>query len=161
MKKKNILSLFLLAIITILGSCSSDKESGEIKNQITFDALPLQSQKFIKDYFQGERNVNTITKDMISTVIIYKVITVDGFEIIFNNRGYWQEIDAPSGSVIPMQILPEPIVQTLNYSYHGYGVVECNTEGENYHVVLSDDQGEDGIEIMFNQSGEILSTSQN
>lgn len=149
------ISFFLLALA--MSSCSSNDDN-EIKTLIDYDSLPSISQKFIEEYFGGQENVAKIEKDTDQNIVIYEVETKDGYELVFNTMGYWQEVDAPSGKTIPVSFLPEPIQQQLSYQYHGYGVVEVNTTGENYHLVLSNNQGGESIELLFNQSGEIIDT---
>lgn len=154
--KKNILySLTFIIMIVSLISCSSEREN-EIENLISYEELPLISQSFLEKYFGGKESIEKIEKENQNGITIYEVDLKNGYEIVFNSSGYWQEIYAPNGETIPMSILPEPIAQTLNLQYHGYGVIEINTTGENYHVVLSNNQGGESIELLFNQSGEIL-----
>ena len=158
MKKILPFALLLLLFLPFI-SCFDDKEN-EIETLVTYNDLPAIAQKFLSDYFGGKDNVSKIEKDSEENVIFYEVDLKDGFEIVFNEAGYWQEIDAPYGSVIPTSILPEPIQQTLSERFHGYGVIEINTTGENYHLVLSDNQGGASLDLTFNQSGEIISTGE-
>lgn len=155
MKQKFVLYLSLMFILSGLFSCNAD-DNKEVENQITFEALPSVAQKFITDYFGGKENVEKVVEDFESDLILYDVETKDGYEIVFNAAGYWQEIDAPDNKTIPTSILPEPIAQTLYNQYRGYGVVAVNTAGENYHIVLSNNQGGESIGMTLNQSGEIL-----
>lgn len=160
MKKINFLPLSVLMMCLFLFSCSSDDEK-ELETLIGFNDLPIISQTFLNQYFGGADNVAKVEKDEEQQITLYEVDTKDGYELVFNSSGYWQEIDAPSGKTINPEILPEPIVATLNNQYHGYGVIEINTTGENYHLELSNNQGGGSIELIFNQSGEILWSSMN
>ena len=159
MKKSFIITLSLMILGLGFYSCS-DKDENEVENLISYSELPEEAQKFLSTYFRGEENVLKVEENIENSGTLYEVNTKDGFEIVFNARGYWQEIDAPSGKTIPVSVLPEPIRQTLSYQYHGYGVVEVNTTGENYHLVLSNNQGGDSLDLTFNQSGEIVSTGE-
>ena len=159
MKKYLLFSFILLAGLFSLGSCSDDK-TDEIENIIPAEELPEKAQKFLYTYFH-EYEIIKVEKETVQDLVIYDVELQDGYEVIFNAQGDWQEVDAPYGKTIPTGFIPEPILQTLNYSYNGYGIAEINTEGENYHIQLSNNQGGDSIELVFNQSGEIIYTSQN
>ena len=160
MKRTSFFSIALLLISMCLFSCNSDDEK-EVETIVTYEELPERAQQFIKSYFNGEDNIDKIVKNEDGSVPIFEVDTKDGYEIVFNQMGFWQEIVAPAYKTIPVSILPEPIQQTLSYQYHGYGIIVVNTEGENYHIVLSNNQGGDSIGLTFNQSGEIVSTDQN
>lgn len=150
--------LSLLSVIFLVGfvtSCSDNDEG--VQFTVTFGDLPQTAQDLLNKYFQGEGNVEKVELDEDSDVLIYEVETKDGFEIVFNSRGEWQQIDAPDDKTVPDALIPEQILVTLNERYNGYGVIEINTVGENYHVVLNDMQGGASIERILNQSGEILS----
>lgn len=157
MKRRLFYLIGVLVFSLSMFSCSSE-ETNEVENVIPYSELPTGAQNFLSNNFGGSSNVAKVEKVADTDIVIYNVETKDGYEIVFNSGGFWQQIDAPEGKSVPMGILPEPIVATLNYQYHGYGVVEVNTEGENYHLVLSNNQGGDSIELTFNQSGEIVST---
>lgn len=161
MKKSyfKLLSVFLLTfgVLSSIISCSNDNEK-ELESIIAFGELPSDAQKLINDYFGGKENISKIEKQTSDNLIIYVVETADGYEIVFNQTGEWQQIVAPYNKTVPSGLIPEPIMQTLSVQYHGYGINEINTTGQNYHIVLSDNQGGSSIELIFNQSGEILST---
>lgn len=154
--------IFLVTLFAFLViSCNDDYgRSSESENIITYEDLPEKAREFLTEYFDGKDNVSQVEKETINDIIIFHVDLNDGYYIVFNAGGYWQEIDAPEGKTIPAAIIPQPIRQTLNERYFGYGVVVINTEGENYHIVLGNMQGGVSIDLLFNQSGEILNTGE-
>lgn len=160
MKKIYALTIACLLIYPLFFySCSDDKEN-EPETEISKDQLPEKALTFLKKYFK-DYEILKVEKEMAGETVIYEVDLQDGYEVVFNSEGDWQQVDAPYGKTIPTGFIPEPIMQTLNYQYNGYGVAEINTMGQNYHIVLSNNQGGDSIELIFNQSGEIISIGGN
>lgn len=154
---KLIASLLLLLGTTAFVACSNDDDIDETETVIGFNELPMAAQTFLNTHFKGI-DAYKIEKVTQVNVVLYDVELVNGFGIVFNSSGEWQEVDAPDGQTVPMAIIPEPIQATLNEQYPGYGVVEINTTGQNYHVELSNNQGGSSIDLIFNQSGEIIAT---
>lgn len=159
--KKYLYSILAATLSVMMLPACSDDDTNEVETVVTYESLPQIAQKFLSDYFGGKQNVSKIEQETDNDVMVYDVDLKDGFEIVFNSEGYWQEIDAPMNSSVPMEVIPEQIAQTLNQQYPDYGVSEINTAGQNYHVELSNNQGGVSIELMLNQSGEIISTSMN
>lgn len=158
--KKTYLRLFgalilLLGLTTTFVSCSSDDDNME--TIVKVKDLPEEAQTFLNTYFKGIE-VQSVEKIMNGNVAVYEVNLSNGFEIVFNSEGEWQEVDAPDNLSVPMEIIPEQIRATLNEQYPGYGVSEINTSGQNYVVELSNNQGGPSINLVFNQAGEIVDT---
>lgn len=157
--KRYLLFLSALILVALNFTSCSNKDDNEVENVISVDDLPSKAISFLNSYFRGYEIIK-VEKDVEGSVTFYEVDLQDGYEVVFNSDGDWQEVDAPYGKSIPTGFVPEPILQTLDYQYNGYGITEINKEGENYHIVLSNNQGGDSIDLIFNQSGEIIDTSQ-
>lgn len=160
--KKNLLK-YLLIVISFVGSTSlvscSDDNKDETEYTIQINDLPIAAQDFLSLYFKGE-TAEKIEKEIDGNVTVFVVELSNGFEIVFNTEGEWQEVEAPYGMTVPTAIIPEQVAETLKQQYQGYGINEINTTGEGWKVELSDNQGGYGIDIWFNMSGEIIQTSQ-
>ena len=162
--KKHLLLILALVTLMALPFSSCNGEDDEVENVISENELPSAALDFLDKHF----NEVAITKVVMITgsVTVYQVELENGFEVVFNTKGEWQEVDAPYYMTVPQAIIPEPVMQTLNREFSGYGVVEINTTGEGWKVELSTGlngshiPGEPGIDIWFNMSGEILQTSQ-
>lgn len=157
--KKYLSIILLLFLFGFATSCSSDNEG--IENTVEYSDLPVAAQELINKYFGGEENVEKVEEDQEKGITIFEVDLKDGYELVFNSMGVWQQISAPYSMTVPNDLIPEQVMQTLNDQFHGYGVIEINREGQNFHVLLSDNQGGPSIDLIFNQSGEILSNSMN
>lgn len=160
MKKICCQILFVVSLFGGLGcmsACSEDNQN-EIESAITLSDLPQSAQSFLMKYF-SDTKVSKIEEELDGNVNVYVVNLENGYEVVFNSQGEWQEVDAPNNMEVPAGILPEPVARTLKEQYPGFGVLEINTTGKGWKVQLSDNQGGPGIDIWFNMSGEILSTS--
>ena len=155
---KILAASFILLSVGTFTSCKDD-DTHEVETTITVNDLPTAAQAFLKKYFP-EYSVQKIIKNIEENVTIYEVSLEDGDEVDFDALGEWIQVNSEYGKTIPTGFIPEPIIQTLDYQYNGYGIAEINTSGQNYHLVLSNNQGGDSIELVFNQSGEIIPGNQ-
>ena len=154
---KKYLSVFLILILCSVTfvSCSDKDEPKEESTLIKLGDLPATAQQFLNQYF-WDKTIYKIDKMVYTDMIIYSVYFED-MQINFNEEGIWQQIYGHTGVAIPVVVLPEPIQVTLKERYNGFGVNQITREGQNFVVVLTNNQGEDGIRLTFNQSGEIIS----
>ena len=153
MKKTLLICLSFILIVCSFSSCSDD-EPKDNESSIEFNSLPSTAQEFIKKYFKNQ-NIVKIEKNEYASATIYSVY-LDDVQIDFKEDGEWQQVDAHYGKTIPFTILPEPVQATLNERYPGFGVNQITREGQNFYVVLTNNQGGDSINLTFNQSGEII-----
>ena len=151
--KRNYLNLFLSFCLLVTGataftSCSDD--DNEITYLISLSELPQDAQTFLATYFPNE-NAAKVEKQSIGDIIMYQVEMDNGFEIMFNSKGDWQEVDAPDGKTLPVGIAPEAIQNYVDTNYPDYGINEINKTGNGYNVELVS-----GPELEFNLLGEFV-----
>lgn len=158
LSKYTLFLIFCVAALCLpLGACSND-DVNESQTEITYNDLPSAAIQFLRQYFRGEE----VVKVSLLTGKDFTVYTVEleNCSIDFNEEGEWQQIDAKYGETIPGAVLPEPVQATLQQRYPGFGVNQITKQGQNYIVVLTNNQGGDSLRLEFDQSGEILNTSQ-
>ncbi|MCH5226699.1 MAG: PepSY-like domain-containing protein [Muribaculaceae bacterium] len=152
---KFIATLFLVTGFLSFTSCSNDDDGiKETDTTVTQDQLPEKAKEFISEFFY-DYEIKSIQKKTIDSVVLYEVEFTNDYDIIFNSLGDWTEMEAPTGMTLPSGAIPEPVRATLDAQYPGYGVNEINTTGQGYYVQLVNDQGENGLGLYFNESGEI------
>lgn len=155
--------LFLLTIFFVgidsLASCSDDKPD-DVETSIKFNDLPQKAQNFLDMYFMRDYTITRIDKETEGDITVFEVYLDSAYEIVFNSEGDWQQIEAYMGYTVPMEVIPQPVADTLKAQYPFYGVNEINTTGDGWKVELSNNQNGPGIDIWFNMSGEIIKTSQ-
>lgn len=151
--KKNYMKLFLAGLMILAGfsfsSCNGDDDN-EIENSVLIKDLPAEAQTFLNSFFPGI-GLKKAEKQQIQTVVMYEVELENGFDIMFNSEGVWQEVDAPEGKTIPSGIAPQPIEEYVNQNYSDYGINEINKTGNGYNVEVNN-----GPELEFNQLGEFV-----
>lgn len=153
MKKKqkiflSLLSLLIINLLTFWGCSGSDNYADE--NSISYEQLPSLAQDFLKTYYK-DVSISTIEMDEEDNMIIYEVKMNNGDEIIFNEKGEWEQVDAPDGETIPTGFIMEEILEYLNLNYQGYGINEINKTGYGYKVELVTE-----LDLMFNELGQFI-----
>lgn len=146
-----VLTIMLVALfggLTII-SCSDDNDNG-VESTLTYDDLPTDAKSFLNKFFY-EYEITKIESYSEKDITVYEVYLQDGYEVVFNETGEWQQVVAPYKETIPYGIVPEVIQQYLDYNYSGYGVTQINTTGQGYKVELVT-----GLNLYFNMSGEVI-----
>lgn len=159
MKKSIFLPVAVLMIFSLWFVSCSDETPNEVESNVTLEDLPSSAQSFLKKYFDGY-SVEKIIKDVEDDITIYQVDLQEGYQVVFNGEGEWQQVEAPYGKTIPTGFIPQQVLATLNQRFPGYGINIINTTGEGYKVELSDNQGGPSIDIFFDMSGEITGIDQ-
>lgn len=149
---KKLFLYFSLLLFTGMSFVSCNDEDQGIQNQISEQDLPEAAQNFLKMYFFNYPFVKG-EKDTDGGVVVYEVELEGGYEIVFNSKGDWQQVEAPGdGFIDNISFLPEVIQQFLYNNYRGYNVHEANYTGVGYKVQLIN-QGQ-RTNLYFNESGE-------
>lgn len=140
---KKILSLLVLALIAIQFSSAKDVIT---KDQ---SQLPLPARNFINHHFANVQIAQIkIDKDMMEPTN-YEVTLTDGTEIDFDSKGYWEEVSAKQGHMVPAGIIPAFATDYLNaHNYGTQGVRKIERDRKGYEVELTT-----GVSFKFNQKG--------
>lgn len=152
MKKINLSVVFPLSILLISLSlfCGCDSKEDEEETIITLSNLPSEARNFLNSYYKGIE-VSKIEKDLDEGVVIYEVLLKNGHEVVFNEKGEWEQVDAPSGESIPTGFIPLSILEYLDENFAGYGINEINKTGYGYKVELITE-----LDLMFNEIGQYI-----
>ena len=107
MKKLLLLSI---AILTLTLSAQKSWKTVNPVEQISIRSnhLPINAQTFINTLFPSIA-IKSAIRNIADNE--YDVTMTNGYEIIFDNKGYWLEIDAPDNVMFPCGII-EQIVET-------------------------------------------------
>lgn len=154
MKKYRLFYGMILVLPLMFGlmatGCDNDDYNDNVEKSVSFSQLPDEAQSFIKEYFPDDEMEKGV-KDIEDGVTIYEVTLKSGVEIDFNEKGIWQQVDAPYGMTLPEGFILEPIIDYLNVNYQGYGINEINRSGLGFKVELIT-----GLELLFDQIGDFV-----
>ena len=155
--KKNYLKLLLAGLLVFGGmntfiSCSDENE--EVEYLISLNELPTKAQVFLNQFFPNEK-ASRVERQSIGKVIMYEVDLDNGFDIMFDSQGEWQQVEAPDGKYVPSGIAPSAVEEYVNKNYPDYGIEEINKTGNGYQVEIQ------GVTLEFNELGECTNTIDN
>lgn len=139
---KKILSLFVLAIVTLQFAFAGDVITKDV-NQ-----LPAPARKFISQYFaKSPVSQIKIENDMLESKK-YDVKLSNGTEIEFDSKGNWKEVDAKKGHV-PAALIPGFVNSYLKANkFTNEYVTKIERDRKGYEVKLNN-----GISFKFDNQG--------
>lgn len=140
---KRLMTLtFCLFLLTNITKADNDKP-------VTLQELPQKAQEFIKQVFpKKEISYAKLEKDLWEKK--YDVVFTNGEKVEFNKNGEWEEVDCKF-SVVPNNIIPQPIQELLSKQYPQAKVLKIERDSKGYEVKLSN-----RLEIKFNQNFQIV-----
>lgn len=136
--KKIFLILFSMFTLS-LPACNRDDVP------ISFKELPAEAQKFVNKYF-SDINISVVLKDDNE----YEVKFANGYQIEFNKKGEWKEVDCQSDEV-PAGIVPENIRKYVAQHYPQNFIVKISLDSHGYDVELNND-----LDLEFDRNGNFL-----
>ncbi|MDR2653313.1 MAG: PepSY-like domain-containing protein [Prevotellaceae bacterium] len=137
--KRNI-ALFLAATFFFFSSCAKEKF-------ITEQELPEKSRTFIAAHFP-QTTVSFVTYEWND----YDVLLSNGFQLSFNGKGEWQDVDGEN-STVPQSIvnlIPEKISEFIKIRFPDAAITEISKEKYGWDIGLSND-----VDLEFNKNGSI------
>lgn len=137
MKKIKVLitAIFTLLAVTVF----ADNEKPIQKHQ-----LPKVSQEFINKYFK-DYEISFCTKDYDS----YDVKFTNGYEIEFNTKGEWKEVDCRKDA-IPAAIIPTQVSKYVKQYYAKNYVTKINRDFNKFEVELNN-----GLDLEIDKNGKL------
>lgn len=145
MKKKWITTILSVLFITLTSVAGTDYKEKEVEMK----DLPTIAQEFITNHF-AQYAVNNIR---VVKYGYYKVNLNDGYEILFDRKGKWNEIENKMHTALPASVVALLPANTTNYLSEKYPQwtiygIERNKHG--YEVEL---HGDKKIELHFDPNG--------
>lgn len=112
--------------------------------------LPVAARQFITKHFPGVAVSHIkIEKEFVEGKK-YDVILTNGFDLDFNNKGEWTEVDGHR-TMVPKAILPVRIADYAAKNFPQASVVSIDKDRDGFDVKLSD-----GRELKFNKNGDFI-----
>lgn len=132
--------LMICGIFLSAQSCSSKEQ------MIAPEALPAPAREFIAAHFPDD-NVKLASKKRDNAMIKYCVRLEKGFELEFDRKGEWTEVDGHR-QAIPSGVLPPDIAIYTAENFPESNVTGIERKARGYEVKLSN-----GVELEFHANG--------
>lgn len=129
-----------LALVTLL--LSLNFVFGQKDVVITKEQLPKISQQFIDQHFT-KQNISYCIKDHDSFDVKFE----NGYEVDFDKKGEWKEIDCNT-EAIPLAIIPASIQQYVNKNFPQCTIVKIERDHKGYDIELNNN-----LDIEFDKKG--------
>jgi hypothetical protein len=147
LKLRNVvaIAICLVAITPLFASCENEELIKE-------KDLPETSRDFIKKHFP-DIAISHIIKDKEGISVNYTVYLANGFDVDFEKKGDWDEVD---GHINPipqsiLSLLPAGITDYLATNFSDNFVTEVNKEHYGYEIGLNN-----GLDLKFNSNGSFI-----
>lgn len=143
MKKKLFVLLSSLFCLSVLWG-------GDKVTTTDAEKLPVAARNFIASNFSDTRiSIIKIDKEHVGGTS-YDVLLENGYNLEFNNKGAWTEIDGGVNS-LSETLIPDPVVLCVKRHFPGYAVASMEREKKRINVKLTN-----GTELEFNLKGELI-----
>ena len=137
--------VFFLMVISSLLSVQHAFADKKIYTTDTLQ-LPVVARQFIAKHFAGVGVSHIKIEKEFWEGNQYDVILTNGFELDFNDKGEWKEIDGQRVAV-PESVLPVKIQEYVQQNFPGISVISIEKERDGFDIKLSDKR-----ELKFNKS---------
>lgn len=139
---RNMITTLAAALVFALAASADDRP-------VSVAQLPAPAQKFIQEYYPGEK-VSYATKDDDIIFPEYNVVLVNGVKIGFNNNGQLDNIEARHSSV-PDALIPVQIREYVKIHYPDAVIRSYDVDKRSYEVKLSN-----RMELKFNRNFQLI-----
>lgn len=156
MKLKTIIAACALALLPAAASAQLPQGGPGIAvaGSVNPSELPQKAQQFLTKYYPQQKCASLV-KDFTDNE--YELRMADGTEVTFFADGRIDDIEAPEGKILPLEviraILPEKSVRHLNDNGYLGMVDEIDYKPTGYKVSLTTDAPDD---ITYSVSGEVV-----
>ena len=139
------MTAFLIGIVWFAGAYANNTQMTNDTN-----ALPVTAKNFIKKHFPQSGISHVKEEDGIWLWKTYEVILTNGFDLEFDHKGIWKEVDCERQAV-PVEIIPKKILQYVQTHYKDQTIVSIKKEDKGYEIQLLN-----GLELKFNSKEKFL-----
>jgi len=145
---KNIVSLSLK--LFLLGFFLMTTQLQAQKRNITINELPKTAQTFLMQNFKQNTVDQIIEEKERGRIDEYKVTYANGWEVEFDAKGNWKEVDG-NHKAIPDAFILSAMKEYITKNYPQTSITKIQKKRNRYEIDLSNN-----IELIFNGSGKFL-----
>lgn len=140
---KKILMAIVLGLAITTTACADDVISRNV-NDIPAPARTILNQQFANTKVSYIK----IDKDLFQSTT-YEIQLVNGYEVSFDSKGNWIEVDCKRGEV-PAYFIPANIKKQVNEMFPGEKITKIEKDSREYEVELSND-----VDLKFDKKGQL------
>lgn len=148
---KNYLYLIVLFTTIALGIGPGRGENKTTDRKISMSELPQPARQLLRTYFPGARVLQCVHS---RTWDEYGVKVSGGYDLEFDRKGRWEEIDShdnPLDSSL-VKLLPAPVAEYLEQHYPGAKVESMEQRKNVYKITLVRPE----THLYFSKTGEFV-----
>lgn len=145
--------MWIITLFSALFLCVSSYASAENhEKRVNMQDLPQNVQQFLTTHFANMVANTTCMKEKDN----YKVVLANGYEVEFDHKGNWDEIDNELHAALPQSVinmLPQNAVNYINANFPNAAVYSIDRDHKGYEVKL---HGNKMAELRFDKQGNLL-----
>lgn len=140
---KKILMAIVLGLAITTTACADDVISRNVND------LPVAARTVLNKVFANTKvSYIKIDKDLFQSTS-YEIQLVNGYEVSFDSKGNWIEVDCKQGEV-PAYFIPTNIKKQVNDMFPGEKITKIDRDSREYEVELSND-----VDLKFDKKGQL------
>lgn len=140
---KKILMAIVLGLAITTTACADDVISRNVND------LPVAARTVLNKVFANTKvSYIKIDKDLFQSTS-YEIQLVNGYEVSFDSKGNWTEVDCKQGEV-PAYFIPTNIKKQINDMFPGEKITKIDRDSREYEVELSND-----VDLKFDKKGQL------
>lgn len=142
MKTIKVMMMSVMALASVVVARAEGKT-------IPYSQLPTSAQQFIRTHYAQDQ-VNDLKVEHDMSDHMYKVVTRDGTQLKFNDKGEWRKVESKA-SAIPVGIVPGEIQNYITTNHSGMHLIKIDRESDGYDVKLNN-----GKDIKFDKTNKVI-----
>lgn len=141
---KKILMALVLGLTITATACADDVISRNVND------LPAAARTILTKQF-GNTQVSyiKIDKDLFQSTS-YDIQLVNGWEVGFDSKGNWTEVDCKKTGTVPNYFIPATIKKTVKEMFPNERITKIERDSRDYEVELSND-----VDLKFDKKGNL------
>lgn len=141
---KKILMAIVLGLAITTTACADDVISRNVND------LPAAARTILNKQFANTKvSYIKIDKDLFQSTS-YEIQLVNGYEVSFDSKGNWTEVDCKKTGTVPAYFIPAAIQKQVNDMFPGERITKIEKDTREYEIELSND-----VDLKFDKKGQL------
>lgn len=141
---KKILMALVIGLTITATACADDVISRNVND------LPAAARTVLNKQFNNTKvSYIKIDKDLFQSTS-YEIQLVNGWEVSFDSKGNWTEVDCKKTGTVPAYFIPTTIKNTVKDMFPNERITKIEKDSREYEVELSND-----VDLKFDKKGNL------